>query len=129
MLQRPEVVFGRRCRRTLWLAATLAMVGCQQGTRVEPTPVTSVEEEVTMGWVLTSSAFENGKTIPVKHTCEGEDISPELTWSEPPEGAAELALVCNDPDAPAGNWIHWVLYGLPADRRSLPETVPVKLHW
>ncbi len=77
-----------------------------------------------MAWSLTSPAFEDGTRIPKQHTCDGENTSPELHWAKPPRGAVELALVCNDPDAPRGNWIHWVLYGLPADRTSLPGAVP-----
>lgn len=77
-----------------------------------------------MEWSLRSPAFDDGGSIPDRYTCEGENVSPELEWSEAPEGTKELALICNDPDAPAANWIHWVLYGLPAETRSLPAGVP-----
>jgi Raf kinase inhibitor-like YbhB/YbcL family protein len=80
-------------------------------------------EGTTMAFDLTSSAFATGATIPQKHTCDGADVSPPLAWTEPPSGTKAFALVCEDPDAPAGTWVHWVLYDLPATARSLPEGV------
>lgn len=73
---------------------------------------------------ITSSAFDDGEPIPVPHTCDGEDRSPPLEWSGVPEEAETLALIVDDPDAPAGTWVHWVIYGLPSDRDGLPEGVP-----
>lgn len=73
---------------------------------------------------VTSSAFEAGGTIPMKFTCDGPDVSPALTWNDPPSGTQSFALIADDPDAPVGTWVHWVLYDLPADARSLPESVP-----
>ncbi len=73
---------------------------------------------------LTSSAFENGKPIPVKYSCKGEDVSPPLAWGEPPAQTQSFALVMDDPDAPVGVWDHWVLYNIPASARSLPEALP-----
>jgi Raf kinase inhibitor-like YbhB/YbcL family protein len=73
---------------------------------------------------LTSSAFERGETIPAKHTCDGADLSPPLAWTDPPPNTKSLALVCDDPDAPAGTWVHWVLYDLPPTARQLPAGVP-----
>ncbi|MFP4057271.1 MAG: YbhB/YbcL family Raf kinase inhibitor-like protein [Candidatus Brocadiia bacterium] len=71
---------------------------------------------------LTSSAFGPGERIPVKYTADGDDVSPPLAWSGVPGSARELALVCDDPDAPAPEpWVHWVLYKIPADRSSLAE--------
>ncbi len=72
---------------------------------------------------LTSSAFADGAAIPARHTCQGEDLSPPLAWSQPPVGTVSLALVVDDPDAPAGDWVHWVLYNLPGDATTLPEGV------
>lgn len=72
---------------------------------------------------LTSPAFEEGGAIPVRHTCDGEDLSPALAWRGVPEGTASLALVVDDPDAPAGTWVHWVVYGIPAGAEGLPEGV------
>jgi Raf kinase inhibitor-like YbhB/YbcL family protein len=73
---------------------------------------------------IQSSAFEEGATIPKKHTCEGEDVSPALSWSAPPSGTKSLVLICDDPDAPVGTWVHWVLFGLSPDTVELPEGVP-----
>lgn len=73
---------------------------------------------------VTSGAFTEGGTIPVKHTCDGADVSPPLGWSGIPAGTKAFALICDDPDAPAGTWVHWVLYNLPGDTAQLPENVP-----
>lgn len=73
---------------------------------------------------LTSTAFGEGERIPAKHTGEGEDVSPALAWSGVPEGTKELALICDDPDAPTPQpWVHWVIYKIPADCPGLPEGV------
>ena len=68
---------------------------------------------------LTSRAFPPGATIPTQHTCDGADVSPPLDWTSPPAGTKGLALVCEDPDAPRGLWVHWVLWGIPATATSL----------
>jgi Raf kinase inhibitor-like YbhB/YbcL family protein len=72
---------------------------------------------------VTSSAFENGKPIPARYTCDGEDISPPLRWSGLPQGAKSIALIADDPDAPMGTWVHWVLWNLPPIA-ELQEAVP-----
>jgi Raf kinase inhibitor-like YbhB/YbcL family protein len=77
-----------------------------------------------MAITLTSSAFTAGAMIPRKHTCDGEDTSPDLQWSGVPPGAKSLALICDDPDAPVGTWVHWVLFNLPADVTALPAGIP-----
>ena len=74
---------------------------------------------------LKSDAFASGQSIPAKYACTGRNISPALTWSDPPAGTQSFALIVDDPDAPMGTWVHWVLYNIPADRRSLPEDLPV----
>lgn len=81
-----------------------------------------------MPFQLTSPSFEHEHEIPTRHTCEGEDVSPALVWSSPPKGTKSFALIVDDPDAPdprapKRTWVHWVLYSLPADARSLPEGV------
>lgn len=73
---------------------------------------------------LKTSAFSNGGVIPPKFTCDGADVSPALSWNDPPAGTKAFALIMDDPDAPAGTWVHWVLYDLPASVRELPEGVP-----
>ncbi len=72
---------------------------------------------------ISSSAFEDGDPIPVRYTCDGEDVSPPLAWDGAPHGTLSLALICDDPDAPVGTWVHWVIFNIPADSRSLPEGV------
>lgn len=72
---------------------------------------------------LTSAAFDAGEGIPAQYTCDGDDISPPLQWQNVPDGAESLALIMDDPDAPRGTWVHWVLYNLPASTRELPENV------
>lgn len=73
---------------------------------------------------ITSSAFEEGEMIPAKYTCDDADISPQLKWSNIPEGAKTIAIISDDPDAPVGTWVHWVLYNLPASIAELPENIP-----
>lgn len=73
---------------------------------------------------ITSSAFNEGSMIPAKYTCDDIDISPPLKWSKAPEGTKTFAIICDDPDAPAGTWVHWVLYNLPADTNELSEDIP-----
>jgi Raf kinase inhibitor-like YbhB/YbcL family protein len=72
---------------------------------------------------LTSPAFTEGGMIPAQYTCNGPDISPPLVWEEVPEDTKSLALIVDDPDAPVGTWVHWVLYNLPASTRELKESI------
>jgi hypothetical protein len=79
-----------------------------------------------MPLTIRSSAFEDGAEIPLRHTCEGDDVSPPLAWSGVPAGARSLALVVDDPDAPDPaapkmTWVHWVLYELPPTATGLDE--------
>ena len=76
-----------------------------------------------MTFRLTSPAFEKGAVIPIRHTCDGEDVSPPLHWEGAPEGAGAFALVVDDPDAPRGTFVHWVLYELPGHASELPQDV------
>jgi Raf kinase inhibitor-like YbhB/YbcL family protein len=74
-------------------------------------------------FTLTSPEFVHEGIIPVKFGCDGEDISPSLEWTDPPDGTQSFVLIMDDPDVPAGTWVHWVLYNIPAESRSLPENV------
>ena len=76
-----------------------------------------------MAFSLTSTAFTDGAAVPVLHTCDGADVSPPLAWSGQPTGTRSLALIADDPDAPGGSWVHWVLYNLPAAVTELPENI------
>jgi len=76
------------------------------------------------GITLTSPEFSDGGAIPKERTCDGGDTSPAIAWSAPPEKTKTIALICDDPDAPRGTWVHWVVFNLPADTRSLPAGIP-----
>jgi len=77
-----------------------------------------------MAFTITSPAFADGALIPKAYTGDGADRSPALHWSDPPANTKCFALICDDPDAPRGTWVHWVLFNLPTDTRELPEGVP-----
>lgn len=84
------------------------------------------KEEAFMKLTVTSDAFKEGEVIPSKYTCDGKDISPQLNWAGIPSDAKSIALISDDPDAPMGTWVHWVMYNMPADTKGLPENVPQK---
>jgi Raf kinase inhibitor-like YbhB/YbcL family protein len=93
--------------------------------------VSANAKEVNPIMKLTSPSFENQREIPQKHTCDGEDVSPALTWSNVPEGTKSFVLIVDDPDAPDPanprmTWVHWVLYNIPATTCSLTEGVKEK---
>jgi Raf kinase inhibitor-like YbhB/YbcL family protein len=97
-----------------------AVLGClvTAGGADKPSP------KKVMNLQITSTAFSEGQPIPAKYSCEGRDISPPLQWtlqSETPANAKSFALIMDDPDAPVGTWVHWVLYDLPANATGLPE--------
>ncbi len=75
---------------------------------------------------VTSSAFKNGEMIPSKYTADGANVSPPLTISDIPAAAKSVALVCEDPDAPRGTFVHWVLFNWPPSSKSIPENIPAK---
>lgn len=79
-----------------------------------------------MAITITSTAFKEGGMIPAKYTCDGQDISPPLKWEQIPKGAKSIALISDDPDAPMGTWVHWVIWNIPAEANGLPEAVPAK---
>lgn len=85
---------------------------------------TSAGGKVTPGFTLTSRAFGYGERIPASCTCEGANQSPALTWSGAPEGTRSLTLICNDPDAPVGTWVHWLLYNIPPAPPFLHPGIP-----
>lgn len=109
-------------RKTLILAAISALLLCSCKKTKQPDSET--EKGGKMQIKITSSAFEDGALIPPKYTCDAEDVSPPLQWDQPGENTKSIALICDDPDAPAGTWVHWVLYNLPPDTTQLPENIP-----
>jgi len=111
---------------------SLLLAACTETATSTPQPLavsTSQPQlpstEATVSLQLTSDAFLNGQSIPAKYACTGRNISPALTWNEPPAGTQSFALIMDDPDAPMGTWVHWVLFNIPADVRSLQEDLPV----
>jgi hypothetical protein len=87
-----------------------------------PTPAAMVPtQEDEMRFEITSPAFSNGNAIPQKFSCKGSDITPALAWTEPPAGTQSFALIMDDPDAPMGTWVHWVIFNIPASARGLAE--------
>lgn len=76
-----------------------------------------------MAFAISTKAFSEGGSIPGKYTCDGADLSPELSWQNAPAGTESFALIADDPDAPGGTWTHWVLWNVPASVAGLPEGV------
>jgi len=123
---------------TALLSCALLLAACQRGATTpagtnvatKPAPTKEVQDGTKGGdrmtLKLTSTAFEEGGMIPAKYTCDGENVSPPLAWSGVPETARTLALVADDPDAPRGTWVHWVVYRIPAAEKGLPENVPAR---
>ena len=72
---------------------------------------------------LTSNAFASGQNIPSKYSCLGREISPDLSWSNFPAQTKSFALIVDDPDAPMGIWVHWLMYNIPPEKNSLPENI------
>lgn len=101
-------------------------------TEIEPTEIPAIEEVPTQEiaevgpFELTSSAFAHEVPIPVKYSCDGENVSPPLVWTDPPGGTQSFALINDDPDAPVGIWVHWVLYNIPGDSLGLSEAIPAQ---
>jgi Raf kinase inhibitor-like YbhB/YbcL family protein len=84
----------------------------------------SADIAIPQKFMLVSAAFQPGADIPRKYTCDGEDVSPPLRWQNAPALAKALALIVDDPDAPGGMWVHWVIYDLPATATGLSEAAP-----
>ncbi|MDD5011748.1 MAG: YbhB/YbcL family Raf kinase inhibitor-like protein [Phycisphaerae bacterium] len=77
-----------------------------------------------MAFTITSPVFEEGGIIPAKYTCDGQNISPPLQWTGAPKGTKSFALISDDPDAPIGIWVHWIIWNIPAEANQLPENIP-----
>jgi len=104
---------------------TLLLIGCTSRPQpVAQQPAEDKPNDNSGGIKLTSSAFKEGQPIPATYTCKGVNISPPLEWSGVPKTARTIAIIADDPDAPSGTWVHWVLYNLPADNIGLVENLP-----
>jgi len=77
-------------------------------------------------FTLFSLDFKAGQTIPKRYTADGSNVSPELSWTAIPSGSKSFALICEDPDAPAGTWIHWLVYDIPANKTTLRQAIPAE---
>ncbi len=109
-------------RSVMWLLAVALVIAgtCEVVDRCE------AKKGGKKRMTITSTAFTNGGMIPAKYTADGPDISPPLAFSGIPAGTKSIALICDDPDAPRGTWVHWVLYNLPATITKLEEHVPTQ---
>ena len=83
----------------------------------------SIAEVKAMDLEVRSNAFKYGGYIPSKYTCDGDNVSPQLSWSKGPNGTKSYAIIADDPDAPMGTWVHWVIYNIPENITSLPEAL------
>jgi Raf kinase inhibitor-like YbhB/YbcL family protein len=113
-------------KRVLLCVSTVLVVSVAGGCGSE-TPPNATEEQLAttpMPLKLTSDALVEGEPIPAKYTCDGENVSPPLEWSDPPQTTRSFALIVDDPDAAGSAWVHWVLYNIPAEVRFLPESMP-----
>jgi Raf kinase inhibitor-like YbhB/YbcL family protein len=81
------------------------------------------KEATVAQFTLSSPSFRNNQPMPAKHSCEGEDASPSLKWEGAPSGTKSFALIVDDPDAPGGSWVHWVIYNMPAATAGFPENI------
>jgi Raf kinase inhibitor-like YbhB/YbcL family protein len=116
---------GRLCGRPVPVILMLAAATWAQETRPAPAHPADKTGGTSVKMTVQSTAFEPGMTVPKKYTGEGQDISPPLAWSGVPKETKELALICDDPDAPRPEpWVHWVIYGMPPNVTGLPEGVP-----
>ncbi|MCX5686579.1 MAG: YbhB/YbcL family Raf kinase inhibitor-like protein [Candidatus Omnitrophica bacterium] len=99
----------------LWMTGTYADL---YQLEVQP------KEADPMNISVTSGAFKSGEMMPGKYTCDGEELSPPLAWSGIPAGTKSIALISDDPDAPRGDWVHWVMFNIPPETSGLPEGIP-----
>lgn len=115
---------NRDCRKMSARSKIVVLTGFALCFSVWPSKEPFAQEKGgTMSLQVTSSTFSAGEAIPKKFTCDGPDVSPLLKWNDAPANTQSIALIMDDPDAPVGTWVHWVLYDLPASVRELPEGV------
>jgi Raf kinase inhibitor-like YbhB/YbcL family protein len=123
LLRSPDRISARR----LLAAASLLLMGLPALPVVSaPQPQDRSKGAPAMTFALRSPDFAHGANIPRPFTCDGEDHSPALAWSDAPAGTKTFALIADDPDAPAGTWVHWVIYNIPGTARALAAGVEKK---
>lgn len=110
---------------SLFCIFAIFFISCQnKNTEVYTKEQIIKKEEGKTEMKISSTSFNEGEMIPSKYTCDGENISPHLAWTGAPENTKSFALISDDPDAPAGDWVHWVVYNIPANVNELKEIFP-----
>ncbi len=104
--------------------AMLAFIACTNRQKPAQPQATPATEQQKSEIKLTSTAFKEGEAIPRGYTCDGANVSPPLEWTGMPKSAKTIAIIADDPDAPSGTFVHWVLYNLPAEGLGLIENTP-----
>lgn len=107
--------------RLIVFTSCLTLVSFCQGTKKSDNDKGNSKETNMRAFKLSSPAFKDGEDVPVKYTCDGEDVSPALQWTGAPDGTKSFTLIYDDPDAPMGTWVHWVLFNINPTVTSLPE--------
>ncbi|HYX67920.1 MAG TPA: YbhB/YbcL family Raf kinase inhibitor-like protein [Terriglobales bacterium] len=113
-----------RARRAAWLLAGAAALAAVAASGYSADSQAGAKNGGGATMKMESKSFPAGGDIPRRFTCDGENLSPALSWSAPPKGTQSMALITDDPDAPGGTFVHWVLYNLPANTHELPEGLP-----
>ena len=109
------------------LLSAAALAACRPAALPTPTHAAETPSRATSDLLeLSSAAFGEGDEIPRRYTCDGQDVSPPLSWSGSPPNTKSFAIIVDDPDAPRGTWVHWVIFGIPADTEGLAEDVPAE---
>lgn len=105
----------------LALSGAVALAGCNSGgsSAKSAKPATTGEARQVSRLTVTSSAFGEGQPVPAEFTCSGSNVSPPLSWTDPPSGTTSFAIVVDDPDAPSGTFLHWLITGIGPERRSI----------
>jgi Raf kinase inhibitor-like YbhB/YbcL family protein len=98
-----------------WFGCVVA-AGCADNAKTAQEPALTIH--------IISPAFADGQPIPDKYTCAGLNVSPPFAWADAPVGTKSFALIADDPDAPGGTWVHWVIYNLPPTLTALAENTP-----
>jgi Raf kinase inhibitor-like YbhB/YbcL family protein len=109
--------------KTFYISLVLPILffGCEKKKKPGDSPEREVKK---MAIEVTSPAFVEGGMIPSKYTADGQNVSPPLKWEGVPDGAKSIALISDDPDAPVGTWVHWVMWNISPDKKELPENIP-----
>jgi Raf kinase inhibitor-like YbhB/YbcL family protein len=111
-------------RQRLWLMCVCFLLSMSiLGVGCSPAATPALQGGKVAVLQVSSTAFDEGAAIPGRYTCDGDGLSPPISWSGAPEGVESLALIVDDPDAPVGVWVHWTVYDIPASRYGLPEGV------